>query len=149
MMSEQHTREQVWLWLPGQESFGATALPGNLIVGLMFTLPCVSLHDHVTPSLCNLPSILSLSFQLYWENRTSQDCTEGHLSPLLTLLASSSQPSCPFHPALSFQLSCTVECLPSRDLFLLPSSKLALIHFTLNNSGLFFLSHCPVSLLPM
>lgn len=149
MMSEQHTREQVWLWLPGQESFGATVMPGNLIVGPMFTLPCVSLHDHVTPSLCNLPSILSLSFQLYWENRTSQDCTEGHLSPLLTLLASSSPPSCPFHPALSFHFSCTVECLPSRGSFLLPSSKLAFIHFTLNNSGLFFLGHCPASLLPM
>lgn len=149
MTSEQHTREQVWLWLPGgQESFGATVMPDNLIVGPMFTLPCVSLHDHVTP-LRNLPSTLSLSFQLYWENITSQECTEGHLSSLLTLLVSSSPPSCPFHPALSFQLSCTVECLPSRGLFQLPSSKFAFIHFTLNNSGLFFLDHCFVSLLPM
>lgn len=77
--------------------------PWCLIVGPMFTLPCVSLHDHVTP-LRNLPSTLSLSFQLYWENITSQDCTEGHLSsphpPGILLSAFLPIPPCTVFPTL-------------------------------------------------
>lgn len=101
MMSEQHIREQVWLWLPGQESSGATVMPGNLIVGPMFTLPCVSLHDHVTPSLHNLSFTLSLSFRLYWENRTSQN--------LLKVICHLSSPS--WYPPLRLLAHSILHCL--------------------------------------